>query len=75
MANGVKLGYPQQRTVAADWDEGGVRLRVGDAVLALGAARRGHVSVQAGGRTVPVPHAVLAPPRAPRPAPPAPPAP
>ncbi|XP_064073394.1 unconventional myosin-IXAa isoform X2 [Vanessa tameamea] len=75
VANGVKLGYPQQRTVAADWDEAGVRLRVGDCVLALGAARRGHVSVQAGGRTVPVPHAVLGPPRAPRPAPPPPPAP
>ncbi|CAH0729426.1 unnamed protein product, partial [Brenthis ino] len=76
VANGVKLGYPQQRTVAADWDEGGgVRLRAGDCVLALGAARRGHVTVQVCGRTVPVPHAVLAPPRAPRAAPPPPPAP
>ncbi|CAH2091548.1 unnamed protein product [Euphydryas editha] len=75
VSNGVKLGYPQQRTVAADWDEGGVRLRVGDCVLALGAARRGHVTVQVCGRTVPVPHSVLAPPRAPRPAPPPPPAP
>ncbi|CAK1550870.1 unnamed protein product [Leptosia nina] len=73
VSNGVKLGYPQQRTVAADWDEAGVRLRAGDTVLALGAAPRGHVTVQVCGRTVPVPHSVLSPPRAPRPAPPPPP--
>lgn len=48
VSNGVKLGYPQQRVLAADWaDEGGaLRLRAGDSVLALGAARRGHVAVQ-----------------------------
>lgn len=47
VSGGVKLGYPQQRTVAADWaDDSGVRLRAGDSVLAVGAARRGHVAVQ-----------------------------
>ncbi|KPJ07418.1 Myosin-VIIa [Papilio machaon] len=80
VSNGVKLGYPQQRVLAADWadESGALRLRAGDTVLALGAARRGHVAVQVLGRTVPVPHSVLAPPRALRPrappaAPPAPP--
>ncbi|KAJ2944094.1 hypothetical protein O0L34_g18061 [Tuta absoluta] len=79
VSGGVKLGYPQQRTVSVDWEEGGVRLRAGDSVLAVGAARRGHVAVQVGARTVAVPHRVLAPPRAPpprlQPPPPAPPAP
>ncbi|XP_068618657.1 unconventional myosin-XIX isoform X2 [Battus philenor] len=76
VSNGVKLGYPQQRVVAADWadDGGALRLRAGDTVLALGAARRGHVAVQVMGRTVPVPHSVLAPPRAARPLAPQPPA-
>ncbi|CAH2039941.1 unnamed protein product, partial [Iphiclides podalirius] len=48
VANGVKLGYPQQRVLAADWadESGALRLRAGDTVLALGAARRGHVAVQ-----------------------------
>lgn len=48
VSGGVKLGYPQQRTVAADWgdDAAGVRLRAGDSVLAVGAARRGLVAVQ-----------------------------
>lgn len=53
VSGGVKLGYPQQRAVAAAWAEeapaGGappLRLRPGDAVLAVGAARRGHVAVQ-----------------------------
>nr|XP_032520752.1 unconventional myosin-IXb [Danaus plexippus plexippus] len=73
VSNGVKLGYPQQRVVRADWAEGGVRLRAGDCVLALGAAPRGLVSVQTGGRTLPVPHSVLGPPRAARSAPPPPP--
>lgn len=86
VSGGVKLGYPQQRAVAAEWAEeapkGGakpLRLRPGDAVLAVGAARRGHVAVQVGSRTVSVPHRVLAPPRAPpprlHPPPPAPPTP
>ncbi|CAG9560854.1 unnamed protein product [Danaus chrysippus] len=75
VSNGVKLGYPQQRVVRADWAEGGVRLRAGDCVLALGAAPRGLVSVQTGGRTLPVPHSVLGPPRAARSAPPPPPPP
>lgn len=74
VAGGVKLGYPQQRTVGAEWadESGAVRLRAGDAVLVVGAARRGHVAVQAAGRTVCVPHGVLAPARA-RPQPPPPP--
>lgn len=53
VSGGVKLGYPQQRAVAAEWAEeapkGGakpLRLRPGDTVLAVGAARRGHVAVQ-----------------------------
>ncbi|XP_052754581.1 unconventional myosin-IXAa [Galleria mellonella] len=78
VSGGVKLGYPQQRTVAADWaDDAGLRLRAGDTVLAVGAARRGHVAVQVCGRRVCVPHSVLGPPRAlaPRPQPPPPPAP
>ncbi|XP_022128945.2 unconventional myosin-IXAa isoform X1 [Pieris rapae] len=75
VSNGVKLGYPQQRTVATDWDEAGVRLRAGESVLALGAASRGRVSVQVGGRTISVPHSLLSPPRATRPAPPPPPPP
>lgn len=76
MAGGVKLGYPQQRVVGADWadESGAVRLRAGDSVLVVGAARRGHVAVQVAGRTVCVPHNVLAPARA-RPHPPPPPAP
>lgn len=71
VAGGVKLGYPQQRVVGTEWaEEGGpVRLRPGDAVLVVGAARRGHLAVQVGTRTLCVPHRVLAPPRAP-PAPP-----
>lgn len=75
VAGGVKLGYPQQRTVGADWSEAGVRLRAGDTVLVVGAARRGHVRVQAAGRTLSVPHGVLAPARARPPPPPAPPQP
>ncbi|XP_049874409.1 unconventional myosin-IXb [Pectinophora gossypiella] len=80
VAGGVKLGYPQQRTVRVEWAEeaGGARLRAGDTVLAVGAARRGLVCVQLGARTLAVPHRVLAPPRAPlrpQPPPPAPPAP
>lgn len=58
VSGGVKLGYPQQRAVAADWAEeapkGGakpLRLRPGDTVLAVGAARRGHVAVQVLGRS------------------------
>ncbi|KAJ0178564.1 hypothetical protein K1T71_006387 [Dendrolimus kikuchii] len=79
VAGGVKLGYPQQRVVGVEWaEEGGpLRLRPGDAVLVVGAARRGHVAVQVGARAVCVPHRVLAPPRAPpqrhHPPPPAPP--
>ncbi|XP_047026537.1 unconventional myosin-IXb isoform X1 [Helicoverpa zea] len=72
VAGGVKLGYPQQRVVGADWGAGAARLRAGEAVLVLGAARRGHVAVQAAGRTLSVPHAVLAPARARPPPPPAP---
>lgn len=73
VAGGVKLGYPQQRTVGAEWsDAGGARLRAGEVVLVVGAARRGHVAVQAAGRTLCVPHAVLAPARARPPPPPAP---
>ncbi|GBP15808.1 Unconventional myosin-VIIb [Eumeta japonica] len=77
VAGGVKLPYPQTRAVLADWSEpadGGVTLHAGDLVLVVGAARRGHLSVQAAGRRIPVPHRVLGPPR-PRPPPPAPPAP
>ncbi|XP_059050788.1 unconventional myosin-XIX [Achroia grisella] len=75
VAGGVKLGYPQQRTVAADWAADALRLRAGDTVLALGAARRGLVALQVCGRRVCVPHSVLGPPRAlgPRPHPPPPP--
>ncbi|XP_047993590.1 unconventional myosin-IXAa isoform X1 [Leguminivora glycinivorella] len=83
VAGGVKLGYPQQRAVLCEWNEGdaagALRLRPGDVVIAVGAARRGHVHVQVGTRTVAVPHRVLAPPRAPpprlQPPPPAPPPP
>ncbi|XP_060802579.1 unconventional myosin-IXAa [Amyelois transitella] len=77
VTGGVKLGYPQQRSVVAEWgEEGGtLRLHVGDTVLAVGAARRGHVTVQVCGRRVVVPHSVLGPPRAPAPRPPPPPAP
>lgn len=48
VAGGVKLGYPQTRGVLADWadDAAALRLRAGDTVLAVGAARRGHVAVQ-----------------------------
>lgn len=54
VAGGVKLRYPQRRTVRADWEESvataaaaePVRLRLGDSVLVLGAARRGHLAVQ-----------------------------
>ncbi|XP_053606932.1 unconventional myosin-IXa isoform X2 [Plodia interpunctella] len=77
VSGGVKLGYPQQRSVVAEWGEegGSLRLHVGDTVLAVGAARRGHVAVQVCGRRVVVPHSVLGPPRAPGPRPPPPPAP
>ncbi|XP_037301491.1 LOW QUALITY PROTEIN: unconventional myosin-IXb, partial [Manduca sexta] len=67
VSGGVKVRYPQQRTARADWaDEAGARLRAGDHVLVLGAARSGsgHLAVQLCGRTVQVPHAVLSPPRA-----------
>ncbi|KAH9630201.1 hypothetical protein HF086_010707 [Spodoptera exigua] len=64
VAGGVKLGYPQSRRVGAEWVAGGVRLRAGDVVVAVGAARRGCVAVRAAGRTVCVPHHVLAPARA-----------
>lgn len=76
VAGGVKIGYPQQRMVGVDWtdESGAVRLRAGDAVLVVGAARRGHVAIHAAGRTVSVPHNVLTPARA-RPQPPPPPAP
>lgn len=50
VAGGVKLGYPQQRLVCAAWAEeaaaGAARLRAGDTVVVVGAARRGHVAVQ-----------------------------
>lgn len=53
VAGGVKLGYPQQRLVGAAWveDGGAARLRAGDTVLVVGAARRGHVAVQVSRKT------------------------
>ncbi|CAG9087278.1 unnamed protein product [Plutella xylostella] len=82
VAGGVKLGYPQTRVVAIDWsleDAAPVRLRAGETVTVVGAARRGHLAVQVCGRTIAVPHGVLTPARAPparlQPPPPAPPPP
>lgn len=73
VSGGVKLGYPQTRIVTAEWSEpGGMRLLPGTTVVVVGAGRRGHVAVQAGSRTVHVPHRVLAPPRARAHAPPPP---